>query len=54
MSFIVRRGDDFLRLEGVFEYPRWMVDANHATLLPRSKAATYAGIFGGEVVAVQQ
>ena len=53
MNFIVRRGEYFLRLEGPWEYERWMLDAAHATRLFRSKASTYADLFDGEVVEIQ-
>lgn len=52
VAFVVVRegvfsGRTYLRLDGPFEYPRWMTYPREATALSAARAAQYASIYGG-------
>lgn len=48
--YFIRKGDLFMYLEGLYEYPAWTSDHRLATPMPKWKAYQMAQLEGGEVL----
>lgn len=52
-AYVVQRGMAYLRLDGVFEYPRFVPYPEDATAVSYAKGHQLAAHLGGSVIAVE-